>query len=171
MRLSQNITYSSLYTLCRTLIDMGGLGYCLCCKQDKLLTEHHDKEIKEKIMICKDCHDMIEDYQKLIEKYSNLIAKQRQPTVSKTSSKVDTNEIASTQSESKQPVEMEANNQDGALVSDHPAVASKNVPTEQVEALKELIGEYKKNNKAPSADDDVLDKEIEQQRPRKHKYF
>ena len=149
---------------------MGGLGYCLCCKEDKLLTEHHDKEIKEKIMICKDCHEMIEDYQKLVEKYSNLITKDRQPPVSKTSSKVDTNDIASTQSESKQPVEMEVNNQDGALVADHPAVASKNVPTEQVEALKELIGEYKKN-KAPSADDDVLDKEIEQQRPRKHKYF
>jgi len=113
---------------------------------------------------------MIEDYQKLIEKYINLIAKDHQPTISKTS-KVNTNDTASTQSESKQPVEVEVNNQDGALVADHPAVASKNVPTEQVEALKELIGEYKKNNKSPSADDDVLDKEIEQQRPRKHKYF
>lgn len=147
---------------------MGGLGYCLCCKQDKLLTEHHDREIKEKIMICKDCHEMIEDYQKLVEKYSNLITKDRQPTVSKTS-KVDTNDIASTQSEGKHPVEIEVNNQDSSP-ADHAAVAPKIVPTEQVEALKELIGEYKRN-KAPSADEDVLDKEIEQQRPRKHKYF
>lgn len=121
-------------------------------------------------MICKDCHDMIEDYQKLIEKYSNLIAKDRQPIASKTS-KVDINSIPSTQSENMRPVEIGASSQDGALASDHPVVASKNVPTEQVEALKELIGEYKKNSKVPSADDDVLDKEIEQQRPRKHKYF
>jgi hypothetical protein len=147
---------------------MGGLGYCLCCKQDKLLTEHHDSEIKEKIMICKDCHEMIEDYQKLVEKYSNLISRDRQPTVSKIS-KVDTNDIASTQSEGKHPVEMEVNNQDSSPAG-HTAVASRIVSTEQVEALKELIGEYKKN-KAPSVDDDVLDKEIEQQRPRKHKYF
>lgn len=111
---------------------------------------------------------MIEDYQKLVEKYSNLITKDRQPTVSKTS-KVDTNDIASTQSEGKHPVEIEVNNQDSSP-SDHAAVAPKIVPTEQVEALKELIGEYKRN-KAPSADEDVLDNEIEQQRPRKHKYF
>jgi len=53
---------------------MGGLGLCLCCKEDKLLTEHHNKEIKEKIMICTKCDDVIEQYQKLIEKYSRLLS-------------------------------------------------------------------------------------------------
>ena len=29
---------------------MGGLGTCPCCKEWKDLTEHHDKELKVKVM-------------------------------------------------------------------------------------------------------------------------
>jgi hypothetical protein len=48
---------------------MGGLGYCQCCKADKLLTEHHAKELNKKIMICRDCHNVVEAYLKLLAKY------------------------------------------------------------------------------------------------------
>jgi hypothetical protein len=51
---------------------MGGLGKCPCCKKDKLLTVHHDKEIQKKVMICRDCHSVIEEYVKLQKKYSKL---------------------------------------------------------------------------------------------------
>ncbi len=44
---------------------MGGLGKCPCCKEWKDLTEHHDKELKIKVMICRDCHDIIEEYIKI----------------------------------------------------------------------------------------------------------
>ena len=52
---------------------MGGLGTCPCCKLDKLLTEHHSDELGEKIMICRDCHNVIEEYFKLIAKYHKLL--------------------------------------------------------------------------------------------------
>lgn len=48
---------------------MGGLGVCPCCKKDKHLTEHHAKEINEKIMICRECHSVIEEYIRLLAKY------------------------------------------------------------------------------------------------------
>ncbi|MGH9998710.1 MAG: hypothetical protein ACRD90_02480 [Nitrosopumilaceae archaeon] len=48
---------------------MGGLGECPCCKKDKDLTEHHDKELGKKIMICRDCYNVIEEYIKLQKKY------------------------------------------------------------------------------------------------------
>jgi hypothetical protein len=48
---------------------MGGLGKCPCCKMDKELTEHHVKEINKNIMICRDCHNVIEEYLKLLKKY------------------------------------------------------------------------------------------------------
>jgi len=51
---------------------MGGLGACPCCKLDKLLTEHHSSELGEKIMVCRDCHNVIEEYFKLIDKYRKL---------------------------------------------------------------------------------------------------
>ena len=54
---------------------MGGLGLCLCCKEDKLLTEHQDKEIKNPVLLCRDCHSVIEEYVKLIKKYSHLVLK------------------------------------------------------------------------------------------------
>jgi hypothetical protein len=44
---------------------MGGLGTCPCCKEWKDLTEHYDKELKVKVMICSDCHDVIEEYIKI----------------------------------------------------------------------------------------------------------
>ncbi len=51
---------------------MGGLGICPCCKKDQSLTEHHDKVIKQKIMICRACHDIVEEYLKTQAKYSTL---------------------------------------------------------------------------------------------------
>ena len=51
---------------------MGGWGKCPCCKEDKPLTEHHDKEIRKKVMICRDCHDVIEEYIKVQKKYRKL---------------------------------------------------------------------------------------------------
>jgi hypothetical protein len=47
---------------------MGGYGECPCCKEWKELTEHHSKEIDGKIMICRDCHDVLEEYYKVVEK-------------------------------------------------------------------------------------------------------
>jgi len=44
---------------------MGGKGTCPCCKKLKDLTEHHDKQLKEKVMICRSCHDVIEEYIKI----------------------------------------------------------------------------------------------------------
>lgn len=44
---------------------MGGLGTCPCCKEWKNLTEHHDKEIMVKVMVCRECHDIIEEYIKV----------------------------------------------------------------------------------------------------------
>jgi len=54
---------------------MGGLGLCSCCRSDQLLTEHYVKELKEKVMICRDCHDVMDGYLKLIERYSQLLVK------------------------------------------------------------------------------------------------
>jgi hypothetical protein len=51
------------------LFGMGGLGKCPCCKMDKELTEHHVKAINKTIMICRDCHNVIEEYLKLLKKY------------------------------------------------------------------------------------------------------
>jgi len=47
---------------------MGGLGKCPCCKEWKNLTEHHDKKLKVKVMICRDCHNIIEEYIKVQQK-------------------------------------------------------------------------------------------------------
>lgn len=49
---------------------MGGIGTCPCCKADKDLTEHHDKSINKKVMICRACHDILEEYIKYREKIS-----------------------------------------------------------------------------------------------------
>jgi len=51
---------------------MGGKGFCPCCKNKEAdLTEHHDEMINEKIMICRNCHDIIEEYIKVQEKYKD----------------------------------------------------------------------------------------------------
>jgi hypothetical protein len=55
------------------LFSMGGLGRCPCCKKDKELTEHHVKEMGKKIMICRDCHNIIEEYLKILAKYDKLV--------------------------------------------------------------------------------------------------
>jgi len=55
-----------------SLLLMGGLGKCPCCKKDKQLTEHHDKEIREKVMICRTCHDILEEYIKIQAEYRDL---------------------------------------------------------------------------------------------------
>lgn len=48
---------------------MGGLGKCPCCKIEKDLTEHHVKERNNrKIMVCLDCHRVIEEYLKILAK-------------------------------------------------------------------------------------------------------
>jgi hypothetical protein len=120
---------------------MGGLGLCLCCKQDKLLTEHHDKEIKEKIMICRDCHDVIEDYLKLIEKYSQLVLKDNQSSIDKESAPGFKNEDSALSSEKQlAPLERTDNNSS----YDTAAQPSITLPNEQVQSLRDLLGEYKK---------------------------
>ena len=43
-------------------------GECPCCKNWIELTKHHDKEIDEIIMICRNCHDIIEEYIKAQQK-------------------------------------------------------------------------------------------------------
>jgi len=49
---------------------MGGKGFCPCCKNKEAdLTEHHDKEVNEKIMICRRCHGIIEEYIKEQARY------------------------------------------------------------------------------------------------------
>ena len=50
------------------VFNLGGLGNCPCCKDFKTLTEHHSKETNAKIMICRDCHNILEEYYKVVEK-------------------------------------------------------------------------------------------------------
>jgi hypothetical protein len=150
---------------------MGGLGLCLCCKKDKLLTEHHYKEIREKIMICSHCHTVIESYSKLIEKYSNLVPKEHRPSTEKDSFAIEDDEDRSPSIESQPPrievIENKTTNA-AATITEPPAVVS----PEQVQALKELIDQVKKNDKTSVSEssDEVINQEIEQ-RPKKHKYW
>ena len=51
---------------------MGGLGICACCKDFKALTEHHDKELKVKVMICRNCHSHMEYYKEVQKKIKEL---------------------------------------------------------------------------------------------------
>lgn len=146
-------------------MDMGGLGLCLCCKKDRLLTEHHYKELREQIMICSHCHAVIEAYQKLTEKYSRLIQKDRRPSVDEDTSLVLKNdEITSPPSEKELLTVAVAENgvSDAAQITQPTGT----VPPEQLQALKELLDESKKK----STNNVDLDKEIEQQR-RRHKYW
>lgn len=66
---------SKPYLACAVGHAIGGLGKCPCCKKDKELTEHHAKEIGKKIMVCRDCHDVIEEYEKLLVKYGKETTK------------------------------------------------------------------------------------------------
>ena len=51
---------------------MGGKGVCPCCKNMMDLTEHHDHHIDTKVMICRPCHNIIEEYIKTQNKIKNL---------------------------------------------------------------------------------------------------
>jgi len=56
---------------------MSGFGDCRCCKKYKKLTTHHDKQLKEKIMICLDCHKIIEEYIKIQDKVRKATKKNK----------------------------------------------------------------------------------------------
>jgi len=113
---------------------MVGLGLCLCCKKDKLLTEHHVKKIKENIMICSDCLDVMEGYHKVVEKYSQLIQKDRQPQADKDPSSAQDNEDNDDHDNILEDASNEANI----------AQPSTGLPGDTAEALTNLIGQYKK---------------------------
>lgn len=146
-------------------MDMGGLGLCLCCKKDRLLTEHHYKELREQIMICSHCHAVIEAYQKLTEKYSRLIQKDRRPSVDEDSSLVLKNDDITSPPPEKELLTV-AVAENGASDAAQITQPSGTVPPEELQALKELLDESKKKGTS----DVDLDKEIEQQR-RRHKYW
>ena len=59
---------------------MSGFGDCRCCKKYKKLTTHHDKQLNEKVMICRDCHDIIEEYIKIQVKVRKEIVKGKKKT-------------------------------------------------------------------------------------------
>ena len=116
-------------------------------------------------MICSHCHAVIEAYQKLTEKYSKLIQKDRRPSVDEDSSLVLKNDdITSPPSEKELLTVAVAEN--GASDAAQITQPSGTVPPEQLQALKELLDESKKKGTS----DVDLDKEIEQQR-RRHKYW
>jgi len=66
-----------IYTIRHPFHRMGGLGVCNCCKEEELLTEHHDKQINQNLMVCRDCNSFLEHYQKLIEKYKDLLSSKK----------------------------------------------------------------------------------------------
>jgi len=113
---------------------MVGLGLCLCCKKDKLLTEHHVKKIKENIMICSDCLDVMEGYHKVVEKYSQLVQKDRQPQADKDPSSAQDNEDNDDHDNILEDASNEANI----------TQPSTGLPGDTAEALTNLIGQYKK---------------------------
>ena len=48
---------------------MGGSGKCPMCSNVRVLTEHHEKLLDgKKIMICDDCHVLINRYIDFLEK-------------------------------------------------------------------------------------------------------
>lgn len=144
---------------------MGGLGLCLSCKKDRLLTEHHYKELREQIMICSHCHAVIEAYQKLAEKYSRLIQKERRPAVDEDPSLVLKNDDITSPPPEKELLAVTVG-ENGASDAAQIPQPSGIVPPEQLRALKEVLDESKKK----STSDVDLDKEIDQQR-RRHKYW
>lgn len=56
---------------------MGGWGKCPCCRNDRDLTEHHDKNVGKKFLICRECHDVLEEYIRLVRSYSKSGSGQR----------------------------------------------------------------------------------------------
>ena len=51
---------------------MGGYGSCPLCKETKLMTTHHDKTIKRRMMMCRECHNIVEAYVLYQKKISDL---------------------------------------------------------------------------------------------------
>lgn len=58
---------------------VGGWGRCPCCKKDKDLTEHHDKVVLHKFLICEDCHRSLEEYIKLVQTFKESGSGQQTP--------------------------------------------------------------------------------------------
>ncbi len=50
----------------------GMLGECLCCKKFLPLTKHHNKDIKKIILICRNCHNVLEEYIKVQMRAENV---------------------------------------------------------------------------------------------------
>ena len=50
---------------------MGGWGKCPCCKAGRDLTEHHDKAVGKKFLLCRECHNVLEEYIRLVGDYKN----------------------------------------------------------------------------------------------------
>ncbi len=55
---------------------MGGWGRCPCCKAGKDLTEHHDKDVGKKFLLCRECHDVVEAYIRLVDGYRDSAEKE-----------------------------------------------------------------------------------------------
>lgn len=55
---------------------MGGWGRCPCCKAGKDLTEHHDKDVGKKFLLCRECHDVLEAYIRLVGDYKSSAEKE-----------------------------------------------------------------------------------------------
>jgi len=51
------------------------LADCPCCKEWKKMTRHHDKKLKQVILVCRDCHDVIEEYIKVQAKAKKHLKK------------------------------------------------------------------------------------------------
>lgn len=44
------------------------IGRCPTCREWTSLTKHHDKQIGRVILICRACHDVIEEYSRVQER-------------------------------------------------------------------------------------------------------
>lgn len=86
-------------------------------------------------MICRSCHDVIEDYLKLIEKYSQLIL------ADKDSSSLPKNDDNALSSLEKQVPALERTDNNSGYDAAQPTIT---LPNEQVQSLRDLLGEYKK---------------------------
>ena len=50
---------------------MGGWGKCPCRKAGGDLTEHHGKDVGKKFRLCRECHNVLEEYIRLVGDYKN----------------------------------------------------------------------------------------------------
>ena len=116
---------------------MAGLGLCLCCKKDRLLIEHPVKKINENILLCNECISVMEEYHRLVDRYSQLVQqKDRQPSSEKNAPVARNVEAASTDGTT--TLEVISDNSGGTA---RPATG---LPDDTAEALTSLIGQYKR---------------------------